>query len=219
MNLPGTFSDYLVHFGYTLMLMALLARDILWLRAILVVAQGTLAAYAFHRGVLPIAWWNVVFVAINSVWVVRILRERAAVRLPAELAELHAKYFSALLPQEFMRLWVSGESKLLTDAALMKEGARPDALYFVLRGEVLVAHGARAVTRLGPGSFVGEMSLLTGEACTADARTQGEAQLMCWPAARLQAVRERNPGFWAKIQSVLGHDIVEKIRRAAAAAG
>ena len=39
---------------------------------------------------------------------------------------------------------------------------------------------------------------------------------MCWPVSQLQAVRLRSPNLWAKIQSVLGHDLVEKIKRSTA---
>lgn len=210
-------NEMLVHVGYSLMLCALLARDILWLRAILVVSQSILAFYASYRGVLPIAFWNLLFVCINTVWVLRILRERAAVKLPPELQAIHQKFFAALAPPEFQRLWALGERRKGTDLPLLSEGQKPDALYFLLQGEVAVLHGASEVTHLTPGSFVGEMSLLTGEVCTADARTLGEAEFMRWPVDRLQQMRAGNAALWARIQSVLGHDLVEKIRRASAA--
>lgn len=206
--------DQLVHLGYSLMLMALLARDILWLRGILVVSQSILAWYAWYRGVLPIAFWNIVFVCINTVWVIRILRERAAVKLPEDLRELHEKHFAALAAPEFLRLWSWGERRKLGDALLVREGRRPDALFYLLQGEVAVLHGASEVTHCGPGNFIGEMSLLTGEPATADVRALGEVELMCWPAERLAQLRQRNAGLWTKIQSVLGHNLVEKIRRA-----
>ena len=209
--------DQLVHVGYTLMLIALLARDILWLRGILVVSQSTLAYYAIYRGVLPIAFWNVVFVCINTFWVIRILRERAAVVLPGELQPLHEKYFAALAPPEFLRLWSWGERRVLAGTLLAREGQRPDALYFLLRGEVAILHGGNEVTHCAAGNFIGEMSLLTGEAATADVRALGEVEVMRWPAEKLAQVRARSPGLWTKIQSVLGHDLVEKIKRQAEA--
>ena len=63
------------------------------------------------------------------------------------------------------------------------------------------------------------MSLLTGERTTADAHALGPVEYMAWPAATLGRLRTRNPLLWSKIQSVLGHDLVEKIRRAAAPQG
>lgn len=206
--------QYLVHVGYTLQLFALLARDILWLRGLLVLAQSVLAYYAAYRGVPQIAFWNALFVVINTAWVIRILRERAAVQLPEELVPIHQKHFAALTPSEFLRLWSWGERKTERDTALVTEGSRPDALYFLLQGEVAVQHGAKEITHFGAGSFVAEMSLLTGDKATADVHALGEVEFMRWPTVKLRQVRTRNPGLWTKIQSALGHDLVEKIKRA-----
>jgi len=206
---------YLVHFGYVLQLFALLARDVLWLRGILVAAQSVLAFYAWLQGFWPYVFWNLLFVAINLWWVVRLLRERAAVRLPEELRELYEKHFAALAPPEFLRLWREGKRVTVQDRQMVREGTRPDALYFLLSGQVAVRHQSREFTRLGPGDFVAEMSLLTGERTTADVVALGEVEYMAWPTAALERLRGRNPMLWSKVQSVLGHDLVEKIRRAA----
>lgn len=209
--------DQLVHLGYTLMLIALLARDILWLRGILVISQSILAWYAGYRGVLPIAYWNLLFVAINSVWVLKILRERRAVALPDVLRLLHEQHFAALSPPEFLRLWSWGERATLRDEKFVDEGSKPAALYFLLSGEVAILHGSSEVTHCGSGNFIGEMSLLTGEAATADVSALGAVEVMRWPVEKLAQVRSRNAGLWTKIQSVLGHNLVEKIRRSAEA--
>lgn len=208
---------YLVHFGYLLQLFALLARDVLWLRGILVVAQSVLAAYAYLRGpeFLPYVGWNALFVLINLYWVARLLRERAAVQLPEELRPLHERHFAALAPPEFLRLWREGRRGSMADAVLVREGTMPQTLYFLLTGEALVRSNGRELARLGPGNFVAEMSLLTGERTTADVHALGAVEYMAWPVATLARLRTRSPVLWSKVQSVLGHDLVEKIRRVA----
>ncbi|MDR3415643.1 MAG: cyclic nucleotide-binding domain-containing protein [Nevskia sp.] len=203
----------LVHIGYSLMLIALLARDVLWLRLILVFAQTNLSLYSYFRGIDSIAAWNAAFVVINTVWVIRILRERRAVQLPPELAALHDRYFAALSPPEFLRLWGLGERQILSGTALTRQGQATPALYFLLRGAVVVRQQNRELARLGAGDFVAEMSLLTGATATADAETDGEVELMRWPSDKLRQLR-RNATLWTKIQSVLGHDLVVKIQRA-----
>lgn len=211
----------LVHFGYLLQLFALLARDVLWLRGILVAAQSVLAAYAYLRGpeYLPYVFWNALFVVINLYWVVRLLRERAAVELPEELRATYEKHFAALAPPEFLRLWRDGERRTASNTQLVKQDSVPDALYFLLAGEVAVRSNGRELARLAPGNFVAEMSLLTGERTTADVHALGTVEYLAWPAATLTRLKARNPMLWSKIQSVLGHDLVEKIRRAAEAPG
>jgi Cyclic nucleotide-binding domain len=215
--LTPTYALYLVHFGYLLQLFALLARDVLWLRGMLVAAQSVLAAYAYLRGpeFLPYVFWNALFVLINLYWVARLLRERAAVQLPEELRPLHEKHFAALAPPEFLRLWREGRRGITTDGQLVREGTMPEALYFLLAGQVAVSSHGRELARLSAGNFVAEMSLLTGELTTADVHAQGTVEYMTWPAATLTRLRTRNPMLWSKVQSVLGHDLVEKIRRSA----
>jgi hypothetical protein len=211
----------LVHFGYLLQLFALLARDVLWLRGILVAAQSVLALYAWLRGpeYLPYVFWNLLFVAINTFWVARLLRERAEVQLPEDLKPLHERHFAALTPPEFLRVWREGERRTVTDVQLVREGTRPDALYFLLAGIASVQRHGRVVAELTAGNFIAEMSLLTGETTTADVVAKGTVEFIAWPAANLTRLRQRNPVLWSKVQSVLGHDLVEKIKRTAAVQG
>jgi CRP-like cAMP-binding protein len=212
---------YLIHFGYVLQLFALLARDVLWLRGILVAAQSVLAVYAYLRGpeYLPYVFWNLLFVSINLYWVVRLLRERAAVKLPDDLKPIYERHFAALAPPEFMRLWQEGERGRARDTQMVKEGTNPDALYFLLAGKVSVRRNGRQLTELSAGNFVAEMSLLTGEKTTADVVAVGEVDYVAWRADKLARLRSRSPMVWTKIQSVLGHDLVEKIKRTAATQG
>jgi hypothetical protein len=205
----------LVHVGYALMLCALVARDILWLRAMLVLAQSNLALYALSQNLHGMIFWNSLFVLINLIWVFRILRERRAIQLPPVLAALHARHFSALLPAEFLRLWAWGETANYCDAHLTYQGQAPAALYFLLAGEAAVVQDGREVARLRAGHFAAEMSLITGTPATADVIARGELSCRRWPLAKLATLRSNNPALWSKVQSVLGHDLVEKIQAAA----
>lgn len=211
--------QYVVHLGYLLQLFALLARDVLWLRSILVAAQAVLAFYAWTQSLWPYVFWNLLFVGINLYWVAVLLRERRAVRLPDDLKALHEKHFAALSPPEFMRIWRMGLRKTGQDLLLIEQGSKPAALYFLLAGEAAVRQDGRKVAHLTAGSFIGEMSLLTGEACTADVNALGRVEFMAWPAQQLMQLRGANAVLWSKVQSVLGHDLVEKIKRSAVAAG
>ena len=196
------------------MLCALLARDILWLRAILVCAQGNLALYGYFGGLHGVAMWNALFVAINLLWVLRILRERRMVRLAPDLAEIHERDFAALSAAEFLRLWGWSEEREFDQARLVEQGGMPSALYYLLGGQVRVVQGPHEVTRLGPGDFIAEMSLLTGRPAIADVVAAGKVRVRLWPAERLLQLRSGNPALWTRVQSLLGHDLVDKIQRA-----
>jgi hypothetical protein len=204
---------YLVHVGYALMLSALVARDILWLRAILVLAQSVLAFYGWRTGVAGIAGWNALFVTINIVWVLRILHERRAVALTGPLRALHESRFAALTAAEFLRWWRQGVRETVRDVSLTHANQFPEHLYFLMHGTVRVSRDGEHVTNLPAGFFVAEMSLLTGEPATADVVADGEVDVVRWSVAELRAMREASPQLWVKVQSVLGRDLVEKMAR------
>ena len=60
-------------------LFAFLTRNALALRVLFISAQVIVVTYAMGRGIYPIAGWNTVFLGINVVWVIIILRERREV--------------------------------------------------------------------------------------------------------------------------------------------
>jgi CRP-like cAMP-binding protein len=206
-------TPYLVHVGYVLMLVALVARDVLWLRATMVAAQAVLGSYAWFMNVPAITLWNALFVAINTVWVVKILHERRAVRLPAEIAALYERHFNAFAPAEFLRWWQAGRRERLHDTQLTWNGARPGALFFLLGGRARVSRSGESVTDLAPGQFVAEMSLITGEPANADVMTIGDADVIWWPVSDLREMQASQPALWARLQSAIGRDLVDKIRR------
>jgi hypothetical protein len=211
-------TPYIVHVGYVLMFCAFLARDVLWLRGLLVIAQTMIVIYAARVGVPSIAAWNVVFAAINATWAVLILRERRAVTLPAELQPLHARHFAALTPPEFLRFWKQGRRDVVADQRIVHAGGYPDALFFLLAGTARVSRNGSSITDLPAGFFVAEMSLLTGNPANADVDAVGSVEVMRWNVTDLRAL-QRNAALWTKVQSVIGHDLVQKIQRSEAPKG
>ena len=206
---------WLVHIGYSLMLMALLARDILWLRGMLVMAQGFLCSYALTNHLPGVAAWNALFVIINLIWTVLILRERRAAEIPDELKDVYEQHFAALSSTEFLKVWGMASAHQYVDAALTVEGTLPDALYFMLDGTVRIHHGDQGVVDFCRRGFIGEMSLLTGKSAVADADVLGTANLMRWPRDVLLAIKLRKPLLWTRFQSVLGNDVIEKLKNTA----
>ena len=204
-------APYLVNLGYVLMLCAFLARDVMWLRTLLAVAQTLVVVYAFTAGVPIIALWNLLFAVINGVWVLVILQERRHVAVPPELTSTYTRYFAALTPQEFLRLWNQGRREAVVGQSLARDGEQPDALYFLTAGTARVSRSGEPIAELLAGHFVAEMSLLTGEPANADVDAVGEVEAVRWAIQDLRSIRQRNPVLWTKIQSVIGQDIVRKI--------
>lgn len=203
----------IVHVGYSLQLCALLARDVLWLRGLLVSAQGLNGFYAFQIGADAIGGWNAVFVLVNVFWIIRILRERRAVAIPDELQAIYNEIFAAMKPREFLRFWGLGKGFTGADQSLVKEGNTRPQLIFLEEGTLHVHHGKTNVAQLRGPTLVGEISALTGHPATADVELIGPGQGRVWERAVLERLRLADTAQWTRIQSVIGGDVVRKLRR------
>ncbi len=203
----------IVHLGYGLQLCALLARDVLWLRGLLVSAQTLNALYAFQIGAVAIGGWNLVFVLVNLFWIVRILRERRAVAIPEDLQGIYRDIFAAMKPREFLRFWSMGQPFSGADQALVEEGHLRPQLILVEQGQLRVHHGDVEVARLQGPTLVGEISALTGHPATADVQLLGPGRWRTWERKQLERLRLADTAQWTRIQSVIGGDVVRKLRR------
>jgi|JI10StandDraft_1071094.scaffolds.fasta_scaffold37352_5 hypothetical protein len=213
----------LIHAANVLFLVAYLVRDILKLR-FMALAAG-LFLLGFHLLLQPPAWdfvaWDLLFAVIQIVQIRRLYVERKPVTLSEDERAVHRLAFRSLLPREVKRLCASAD---IGDAGegepIVKSGEEPDHLVLILRGEVDVIVGDARVAKLGEGQFVGEMSFLTKSRATADAVAGAATRLVKFRRAELMGMMEKTPEMKAQIQSVLGQDLVAKLKvRAAAAQG
>ncbi|MCX7962176.1 MAG: cyclic nucleotide-binding domain-containing protein [Burkholderiales bacterium] len=98
-----------------------------------------------------------------------------------------------LAPQELEALAAIAERlDLPAGGRLFDEGDAGDGLYLLLSGEVEVSKrtrtGARPLARLGAGSVLGEISLLTAEPRSASVRAVAPTVALRLPAARFAAL-------------------------------
>ena len=88
----------LIHLGNVLVLCSFLVRDILWLRALSILAGLSFLVY-FGTSTPPV-WepvgWNLVFLSLNLVQIVRLLRERRPVQFAPDELALYTTCFRAL---------------------------------------------------------------------------------------------------------------------------
>jgi len=194
----------LVNLGYIFMLAALTVRDILWLRVMLISAQLSLFSYGMVTNNFPVAFWNILFFIINSYQVVRLIQERRPIDLPGDLLELYEKIFSSMRRREFLYLWNMGFINEVIDEQIVKKGTKQKNLLMVLSGKVDVKNKERIIAKLARGSFVAEMSFLTGETATADVFAKGRVKYISWDQHKLHSLKQLNPDLLIKIQNILG---------------
>ena len=202
----------LVNVGYTLMLMGFIARDVLWLRCFLVLGQTSVVIYSLHKGAVPVASWNALFALINLGYVIHIVRERRKISLPPELRDLYEAVFAAFTPVEFQHFWKQGALKKIESGGLIREGEMQKELICLLAGQARVEKNARVLAHLGRGHFLAEMSFLNNEPSSANVLADGLVEYIAWDIAGLRRWKREQPALWIKLQSVLGHDLIEKLK-------
>ncbi|HEY8039108.1 MAG TPA: mechanosensitive ion channel family protein [Polyangiaceae bacterium] len=113
--------------------------------------------------------------------------------------------FLAVLPEEqrrhlaaasHVRLYVDGEP-------IVKKGEQSAEMFVVESGEVLVLDGAVQLARLGPGKFVGEMALMTGEPRNATVQAAGPCRLLVIDDRALRGVLESAPELAGHISRII----------------
>ena len=205
-------TQLLVNLGYILMLLALLVRDILWLRSILMSAQIILFSYGLVSENYSVAFWNILFFAINGFQVSRLIRERRPIELPSEITDIYENIFSSMRRREFLNLWHMGSIDSVENEQFIKKGRKQKKLYLILSGKVRVENKGALITKLGRGSFLAEMSFLTGNPATADVIADGKVRYIFWEQQKLNDLQKINADLFIKLQNILGKDLTEKVK-------
>ncbi len=206
----------LFHLANALFLLSYAVKDILWLRAITVLAGLTVLASLFTQPQppMPAIAWNLVFFAINLVRIYLLLRERRPVPLSADEQHLANLVFRTLRPRELLRLLRVGE---LVDhavgAKIVTRGEKLPQLLLVVRGTARVdLHGKPAI-EISDGTFIGELGYLTGKPPGADVVAASPLRVVHWPVEALRAFLADNAELHSTMQQVLGADLAAKLRR------
>jgi Popeye protein conserved region len=207
---------YLLHSANVLYLLSYLVKDILWLRLLTVVAGLLLMIWAYLQA-QPL-WaslaWNALFLTINVYQSWLLVLERRPVTLSERELSLYKLVFRALTPREYKKLLALGRwEDAPSDARLVERERGLDRLMVIASGRAAVTVGERRL-ELGEGRFIGEMSFITGQAPTADVVAVDAVKYVAWPKNELTKFLADHPALRAAWQSVLGADLVSKLRAA-----
>jgi CRP-like cAMP-binding protein len=93
----------------------------------------------------------------------------------------------AELAARFTFLEIDPGTKVLT------AGSRPDGLYIVLAGKLVVVRNAVTIATLGPGELIGETALLSGGVFKSDVLSRGKSLALCLPATDFREMIMTHP--------------------------
>ena len=137
--------------------------------------------------------------------------ERRPKIIPDEIRDLYEGIFRNLTTSEFLYFWNMGTIKSVTDGYFIHSGEKQNNLLLVLSGNAEVEVNGKPIASLGRGSFIAEISFLTGEPASADVHAKGEVIFISWKSDRLKNLQHQNSSFWMKLQHALSEDLIKKV--------
>ena len=203
---------YVLNAGYLFMLIALTIRNILFLRLILISAQGLLITYNVVAANYSTLVWHCLFLAINLFQVIDLLRKRRPVSIPDAIHDVYENTFSEMSKREFLYFWRMGKATSYQAEPIVEEGSPQEEVMLMLDGAAAVMKNGRKIAELSRGSFVAEMSFLSGEPASADVVCETPVKTITWSQENLRNLKNLNFEVWIKIQHVLSKDLVGKVR-------
>lgn len=101
---------------------------------------------------------------------------------------------------------------LAPGTSLTEEGVRPDALWFLVSGEVDILRLGAPVARCGRGNFVGEMAMLEDEAvASATSVVRSPTRALRLPYDALAALERRDMRVFGALQAAIARDMRLKL--------
>jgi len=202
-----------IHLAYLITFIALAIRDVLFLRIILSFANLLQVIYQYGFNENPdIAIWNALFLTINIIQVVKLMKERSPVKIPDEIEDIYRTKFSDMTHREFLYFWSLGRQKDVIDSSIIKEGEYQKNLFLILSGNATVSRDNRVIATLNRPEFVGEISFITREPASANVDAQGKLYYINWEQDELRRLKMKNSSFWTKLNQCLGEDLAKKIK-------
>ena len=205
--------EMIAHAAYFITFVALAIKEVLFLRIILSCANTLQVVYQlFYNNNPDIAFWNFIFLLVNTIQVIKLIRERSPVKIPDEIEDIFRTKFSNMTHREFLYFWSLGRQHDTTDTNVINEGEYQKSIFLILSGQAQVQRDGRVIATLNRPEFVGEISFITREPASADVNSKGKMFYIEWDQEELRRLKISNPSFWTKLNQILGEDLAKKIK-------
>lgn len=207
------------HLASILTMVAYIVKDIFWLRFLAILSSLATIAFNYLVPATPlwtVIYWNLLFIAINTVQIAIIIRERAGVHFTDEEKELYDTLFKTFAPFEFMKLMrIAAWSDANKGDVLAVEHKPLENIMLIYNGLVSVERKGESVAQLKDGSFIGEISFMMGGEASATVRALEPTRYVAWPKERIRRLLNRNPSMRFAMQAVFSTDLSRKLLRRA----
>lgn len=185
-------------------------RTLAWIRVLLIVGSGCLIVYGTFEEIWPMVGWNALIIASHLVRILGERRAQNAVRLTPEEGVLRDALFPSLPDYDFNLLWSMGREVSFEDEVMIAEGTHPGTVAVLLDGIVAISSNGKTKRGLGPGSLLGEMSFVSGQAAAVDVMARGKVLVHQWDQRQLTSLDQAHPPSAKAFRELISRDLTSK---------
>ena len=200
------------HISYTLLIASMLMRRMLYLR-ILAISAGTFSAIYYIIVDDPISlFWETLFTLVNLVQLIILHIENLRGSFSHEEQAFIDDVLSGVERGQARRLVKLGAwTEVNEDMVLIREDTTPTHLFYVVKGHAHVEREGRAIGKVGPRDFLGEMSYLSGSAATATVITDTPMRYLSFDRLQLRQHLAKNPEVRHALEASFNRNLVDKL--------
>lgn len=203
------------HLSYIFLITSMLMRSLRNLRILaLLSGLAAMAHFIFRTQDNASLVWDTAFVAANGIQLVLLLYRSRRGLMKSEERELLENVLRVEEPAHQRRLldlmtWKDVE----VGEVLMTQGQKRPPLIYIASGAAGIEHDSTLVGVCGPGDFLGEMSLITGEGASATVKVTNPMRIACFDREALMRLSEGLPEVARAFDHALNRGLAAKILR------
>ncbi len=201
------------HFAYVLLILSMMMRQMVWLRIFVIASALVGIAYSIIWLRDPVSsFWETLLVTVNVVQLLITWRQNTRARFTLIERAFADRRLRGLPTGEQRRILDLGEwSHLPAGTVLATQGERPDKLTYIAEGWADILIADQIIAECGPGTYVGEMSIIGDRPASATARLREESLVWRLPTERLSELDEKQPTWLAVIEAGIARDMRGKL--------
>ncbi len=193
---------------------AYLVTDIVWLRILTICAAFcTFPYFIFQQQVMYSAvFWQSAFVLVNAFHLLLLYRARKPVPLTAQETLVKSIVFRHLTTRETAAVLKPAEWHTAVEGdKLLSQNQSPGSLYLLYAGKIEIRQNGVVVAHRGPGSFIGEIGYMTGEAASADVFFTEQSRFVEWNIQALKTFLGKKHNLKTAFESLLAVNVANKL--------
>jgi hypothetical protein len=201
---------FLYNLGNILILLSLSFRKIIFIRMFYLLADLCFISYGLAIGVMPLVYWAICTLGINSVQVAGLIRDMVPKALNSELRQIKELFFASMSNRDFLKLIKLSSNGTASHKKILVEGQSVRNLFLITKGHVYF-DTREFPKELGPYHFIGEMSYFGNGTANITIEAKEQVDYLFWRYSDLRRLQVKEPQLFMKMLEAMGKDVILKM--------